>query len=50
MWEEDNQRRYALLRVSQVTQQDIQDAMKHSVYRNKKKYYRKTKHKNNGKY
>jgi len=31
-----------------VAQQDIQDAMKHSVYRNKKKYYRKTKHKNSG--
>lgn len=31
----------------QVTQQDIQDACKKQVYRNKKKYYRKTKHKNN---
>lgn len=30
----------------QVTQQEIQDAMKHRVHRNKKKYYRKTKHKN----
>lgn len=30
----------------QVTQQEIQDAMKHRVHRNKKKYYRKIKHKN----
>ena len=29
-----------------VTQGEIQDAMKHSVQRNKKKYYRKLKHKN----
>jgi hypothetical protein len=29
-----------------VTMQDIWDAMKHNVQRNKKKYYRKTKHKN----
>ena len=29
-----------------VTQQEIYDAMKPSVYRNRKKYYRKTKHKN----
>ena len=28
-----------------VTQQEIYDAMKPSVHRNKKKYYRKTKHK-----
>ncbi len=31
-----------------VTQQQIQDACKKQVHRNKKKYYRKTKHKNNG--
>ena len=30
----------------QVTQGARQDAMKHSVHRNKKKYYRKSKHKN----
>jgi len=30
----------------QVTQQEIQEAMKHRVHRNKKKYYRKAKHKN----
>ena len=29
-----------------ITQGEIQDAMKHSVQRNKKKYYRKSKHKN----
>jgi len=29
-----------------VTQQEIYDAMKPSVHRNRKKYYRKTKHKN----
>tara|TARA_R100001198_G_C5222419_1_gene204096 strand:+ start:341 stop:574 length:234 start_codon:yes stop_codon:yes gene_type:complete len=28
-----------------VTQKEIQDAMKHRVQRNKKKYYRKVKHK-----
>ena len=28
-----------------ITQQEIQDAMKHRVQRNKKKYYRKVKHK-----
>ena len=28
-----------------VTQQEIYDAMKPSVHRNKKKYYRKVKHK-----
>ena len=28
-----------------VTQKEIYDAMKPSVHRNKKKYYRKTKHK-----
>lgn len=28
-----------------TTQGAIQDAMKHSVHRNKKKYYRKLKHK-----
>ena len=33
---------------TRVTQQEIQDAMKYRVQRNKKKYYRKTKHKNNG--
>ncbi len=32
-----------------VTQQQIQDACKKQVHRNKKKYYRKTKHKNNDK-
>jgi hypothetical protein len=30
----------------QVTQQEIQEAMKHRVHRNKKKYRRKVKHKN----
>jgi hypothetical protein len=29
-----------------VTQGEIQEAMKHRVYRNKKKYYKKVKHKN----
>lgn len=29
-----------------VTQQEIQDAMKRSIHRNKKKYRRKVKHKN----
>ncbi len=33
------------LKVVQVTQQEIQDAMKHTVYKNKKKYIRKLKHK-----
>lgn len=33
-----------------VTIQEIQDAMKRSVYRNKKKYYRKEKHKNRKNY
>ena len=28
-----------------VTQTEIQDAMKKRIHRNKKKYYRKTKHK-----
>jgi len=28
-----------------VTQKEIQDAMKHRVHRNKKKYHRKMKHK-----
>lgn len=32
----------------QVTQQEIQEAMKHRVHRNRKKYYRKKKHKNKG--
>lgn len=41
---EDNKK----LRVIQVTQGEIQDAMKHNVYRNKKKYYRKQKHKGKG--
>jgi len=31
----------------QVTQQEIQEACKKQVHRNKKKYYRKVKHKNN---
>lgn len=35
------------METTRVTQQEIQDAMKHRVQRNKKKYYRKTKHKNN---
>ena len=30
----------------QVTQQEIQEAMKKRIHRNKKKYYRKAKHKN----
>jgi hypothetical protein len=34
------------LQVIQVTQGEIQDAMKHTIYRNKKKYFRKSKHKN----
>lgn len=29
-----------------VTQQEIQEACKKQVFRNKKKYYRKVKHKN----
>lgn len=29
-----------------ITQQEIYDAMRSVVHRNKKKYYRKTKHKN----
>lgn len=29
----------------QLTQHEIQEAMKHRVYKNKKKYTRKTKHK-----
>ncbi len=29
-----------------VSQGEIQDAMKHRVHRNKKKYYKKVKHKN----
>ena len=36
------------MRVIQVTQGEIQDAMKHSVHRNKKKYYKKIKHKGKG--
>lgn len=36
------------MKVIQVTQQEIQDAMKHRVQRNKKKYYRKRKHKGKG--
>jgi len=35
---------------TRVTQQEIQDAMKYRVQRNKKKYYRKVKHKKNEKY
>lgn len=31
-----------------VTQKEIYDAMKPSVHRNRKKYYRKTKHKSKG--
>jgi len=34
------------LQVIQVTQKEIQDAMKNTVYKNKKKYTRKVKHKN----
>jgi hypothetical protein len=33
------------LKIIQVTQQEIQDAMKNSIYKNKKKYTRKSKHK-----
>jgi len=33
------------LKVIQVTQGEIQDAMKHSVHKSKKTYTRKTKHK-----
>jgi hypothetical protein len=33
------------LKVIQVTQQEIQDAMKRSVYKSKKDYTRKLKHK-----
>jgi len=33
------------MKTIQITQKEIQDAMKHRVYRNKKKYYRKQKHK-----
>ncbi len=29
-----------------VTQQEIQDAMKHNIHRNRKKYTRKKKHQN----
>jgi len=32
----------------QVTQQEIQEACKKQVHRNKKKYYRKVKHKKYG--
>ena len=38
------------MKTIQVTQQDIQDACKKQVHRNKKKYYRKVKHKHNDKY
>ena len=34
------------LKVIEVTQGDIQDAMKHRVHRSKKTYTRKAKHKN----
>ncbi len=33
------------LKVVQVTQQEIQDAMKNTIHRNRKKYTRKSKHK-----
>ena len=33
------------MKKSVVTQEEIYDAMKPSVHRNKKKYYRKVKHK-----
>jgi len=33
------------LQIIQVTQGEIQDAMKHSVHKSKKTYTRKTKHK-----
>ena len=36
------------MKTVRVTQQQIQDACKKQVHRNKKKYYRKVKHKNNG--
>jgi len=35
------------LKTIQVTQQEIQMATRHNVYNNKKKYTRKSKHKNN---
>jgi len=36
------------LQVIEVTQGDIQDAMKYSVHKSKKTYTRKTKHKSKG--
>ena len=36
------------MKTIKVTMQEIYDAMKPSVHKNKKKYTRKTKHKNNG--
>ena len=37
------------MKAIKVTQKEIQDACKKQVHRNKKKYYRKAKHKNNEK-
>ena len=34
------------MKTIQVTQGEIQDAMKKNIHRNKKKYYKKIKHKN----
>lgn len=39
---------YITMEKIQVTQQEIQEACKKQVHRNKKKYYRKVKHKNYG--
>ena len=38
------------LQTIQVTQQEIRMATRPNVYKNKKKYTRKSKHKNNSKY
>jgi hypothetical protein len=34
------------MKTIKITQGEIQDAMKKSIHRNKKKYYKKIKHKN----
>ena len=36
------------MKTIQVTQHEIQQAMKHSIHRSKKTYTRKNKHKNKG--
>lgn len=36
---------FTTMKTIKITQKEIQDAMKNSIYRNKKKYYRKRKHK-----